>query len=254
MTLSFCEIISKNPLKGPHMRIDGRSPMQLRPVRLTVDYLDYAEGSVLIEAGKTRALCAASVEEKVPPFLEGKGQGWVTAEYNMLPRATHTRSSRERDGRVSGRTQEIQRLIGRSLRAVVDMNALGPRTITLDCDVLQADGGTRTASITGAYVALYRACSALVQCGLLVVHPVRTAVAAVSVGVVGGEILLDLCYAEDSRADVDCNVVMTAEHEFVEVQGTGEGDVFSRATMDSLITLAEEGISELLAIQQKYLR
>ena len=236
------------------MRIDGRSPMQLRPVRLTVDYLDYAEGSVLIEAGKTRVLCAASVEEKVPPFLEGKGQGWVTAEYNMLPRATHTRSSRERDGRVSGRTQEIQRLIGRSLRAVVDMNMLGPRTITLDCDVLQADGGTRTASITGAYVALHRACSALVQRGVVAVHPVGTAVAAVSVGVVGGEILLDLCYAEDSRADVDSNVVMTTEHEFVEVQGTGEGNVFSRATMDSLITLAEQGISELLAMQQKYLR
>lgn len=235
-------------------RIDGRSRTQLRPVCLTVDYLDYAEGSVLIETGNTRVLCAASVEEKVPPFLEGKGQGWVTAEYNMLPRATHTRSPRERDGRVSGRTQEIQRLIGRSLRAVVDMNALGPRTITIDCDVLQADGGTRTASITGAYVALHRACSLLMQRGVLAAHPVRTAVAAVSVGVVDGEILLDLCYAEDSHADVDCNIVMTAEHEFVEVQGTGEGNVFSRATMDALITLAEQGITELLAIQQKYLR
>lgn len=235
-------------------RIDDRSKIQLRPVRLTVDYLDYAEGSVLIETGNTRVLCAASVEEKVPPFLEGKGQGWVTAEYNMLPRATHTRSPRERDGRVSGRTQEIQRLIGRSLRAVVDMNALGPRTITIDCDVLQADGGTRTASITGAYVALHRACSLLMQRGVLAAHPVRTAVAAVSVGVVDGEILLDLCYAEDSHADVDCNIVMTAEHEFVEVQGTGEGNVFSRATMDALITLAEQGITELLAIQQKYLR
>jgi ribonuclease PH len=235
-------------------RIGGRSKTQLRPVRLTVDYLDYAEGSVLIETGNTRVLCAASVEEKVPPFLEGKGQGWVTAEYNMLPRATHTRSPRERDGRVSGRTQEIQRLIGRSLRAVVDMNALGPRTITIDCDVLQADGGTRTASITGAYVALHRACSLLMQRGVLAAHPVRTAVAAVSVGVVDGEILLDLCYAEDSHADVDCNIVMTAEHEFVEVQGTGEGNVFSRATMDALITLAEQGITELLAIQQKYLR
>src|SRR5690348_18486543 len=149
------------------IRSDGRQKTQLRPIRLTVGYLDYAEGSVLIEAGKTRVLCAASIEEKVPPFLEGKGQGWVTAEYNMLPRATHTRSSRERDGRVSGRTQEIQRLVGRSLRAVVDMTALGPRTITLDCDVLQADGGTRTASITGAYVALHRACSLLVKRGLL---------------------------------------------------------------------------------------
>lgn len=233
-------------------RIDDRSPSQLRPVRLTVDYLDYAEGSVVIEAGKTRVLCAASIEEKVPPFLEGKGQGWVTAEYSMLPRATHTRSPRERDGRVSGRTQEIQRLIGRSLRAAVDLDKLGPRTITLDCDVLQADGGTRTASITGAYVALHRACSQLVKRGLLSVHPVRTAVAAVSVGVVGGSILLDLCYEEDSRADVDFNVVMTAEHEFIEVQGTGEGGVFSHATMDSLVKLAEQGISELLEVQKKY--
>jgi len=234
-------------------RIDGRTPIQLRPVHLAVDYLDYAEGSVLIETGSTRVLCAASVEEKVPLFLEGKGQGWVTAEYNMLPRATHSRGSRERDGRISGRTQEIQRLIGRSLRAVIDMNALGPRTITLDCDVLQADGGTRTASITGAYVALHRACSSLLQRKILTVHPVRTAVAAVSVGVVGGEILLDLCYQEDSNADVDSNIVMTAEHEFVEVQGTGEGNVFSRATLDAMITLAEQGITELLEIQQRYL-
>jgi len=234
-------------------RIDGRSQTQLRPVRLTVDYVDYAEGSVLIEAGKTRVLCAASVEEKVPPFLEGKGQGWVTAEYNMLPRATHTRSSRERDGRVSGRTQEIQRLIGRSLRAGVDMVALGPRTITLDCDVIQADGGTRTAAITGAYVALHRACSLLVKRNLLPVQPVRTAVAAISVGMVEGEMLLDLCYAEDSRAEVDFNVVMTAEHEFIEIQGTGEGGVFSRATMDAMIQLAEQGITTLLEIQRQYI-
>src|SRR5207245_11088796 len=173
-------------------RIDGRSLIQLRPVHIIVDYLDFAEGSVLIEAGKTRVLCAASVEEKVPPFLEGKGQGWVTGEYTMLHRATHTRSSRERDGRISGRTQEIQRLIGRSLRAVVDMQTLGPRTITLDCDVLQADGGTRTTSITGAYVALYRACTHLVKQGILTQHPLRTAVAATSVGVIHGEIMLDL--------------------------------------------------------------
>ncbi len=234
-------------------RIDYRSQTQLRPVRMTIDYLDYAEGSVLIEAGNTRVLCAASIEEKVPPFLEGKGMGWVTAEYNMLPRATNTRNVRERDGRVSGRTQEIQRLIGRSLRAVVDMDALGPRTITLDCDVLQADGGTRTASITGAYVALYRACSKLITKGVLNTHPVRTAVAAVSVGVVGGEIMLDLCYEEDSRADVDFNVVMTAEHDFIEVQGTGEGGVFSRATMEEIVNLAEKGISELLEIQKQYI-
>src|SRR5579884_3328077 len=234
-------------------RIDGRTPTQLRPVRITVDYLDYAEGSVLIETGKTRVLCAASVEEKVPPFLEGKGQGWVTGEYNMLPRATHTRSARERDGRVSGRTQEIQRLIGRSLRAAVDMQALGPRTITLDCDVLQADGGTRTASITGAYIALHRACSLLVKRGILTTHPLKTAVAAVSVGIVGGEILLDLCYEEDSRADVDFNVVMTAQHQFVEVQGTGEGGVFDRGSMDKLISLAEQGIDQLLELQKQYL-
>lgn len=234
-------------------RIDGRIQTQLRPLHLTVDVLDYPEGSVLIEAGRTRVLCAASVEEKVPPFLEGRGQGWVTAEYNMLPRATHTRSSRERSGHISGRTQEIQRLIGRSLRASIDLLALGPRTITLDCDVLQADGGTRTAAITGAYVALHRACSLLLKRGLITALPIRTAVAAVSVGVVQGELLLDLCYEEDSHADVDFNVVMTAEHEFVELQGTGEGAVFSRATMNSLIALAEDGITDLLALQQRYL-
>ena len=233
-------------------RIDRRLPEQLRPVRFTIDYLDFAEGSVLIEAGNTRVLCAASIDERVPPFLEGKGTGWVTAEYNMLPRSTHTRTSRERDERVSGRTQEIQRLIGRSLRAVVDMQKLGPRTITLDCDVIQADGGTRTASITGAYVALHRACTKLVLGGILAEHPVRTAVAAVSAGVVGGEILLDLCYEEDSRADVDFNVVMTAQHEFIEVQGTGEGGVFSRPTMDALISLAQQGIDELLTMQKSY--
>ncbi len=233
-------------------RIDERNSSQLRPVTFTVDVLDYAEGSVLIEAGKTRVLCAVSVEERVPPFLEGKERGWVTAEYNMLPRATHTRSSRERDGKVGGRTQEIQRLIGRSLRAVVDMKALGPRTIILDCDVLQADGGTRTASITGAYVALHRACSLLMKRGLLAKHPVTTAVAAISVGVVNGDILLDLCYAEDSRADVDFNVVMTAEHEFIEIQGTGENAVFSRSTMDSLVVLAEQGITELLELQKRH--
>jgi ribonuclease PH len=234
-------------------RIDGRTAAQLRPVRLTVDFLDYAEGSVLIEAGATRVLCAASVEEKVPPFLEGKGEGWVTAEYSMLPRATLTRTPRERDGRLSGRTQEIQRLIGRSLRAAVDMQALGARTITLDCDVLQADGGTRTAAITGAYVALHRACSQLVKRGVLSVNPLRTAVAAVSVGVVGGDLLLDLCYAEDSQADVDFNVVMMAEHEFIEVQGTGEKSVFDRTAMNNLIALAEMGISELLEIQRRYI-
>ncbi|HEX4715278.1 MAG TPA: ribonuclease PH [Ktedonobacteraceae bacterium] len=235
------------------IRIDGRSRTQLRPLSLSVDFIDYAEGSVLIEAGRTRVLCTASIEESVPAFLEGKGRGWVTAEYNMLPRATHTRNTRERGGKISGRTQEIQRLIGRSLRAAVDLSKLGPRTITLDCDVIQADGGTRTASVTGAYVALHRACSRLVAQGLLPVHPIQTAVAAISVGVVAGEILLDLCYAEDSRAEVDFNAVMTAGHEFIEVQGTGEGGTFSRATMNTLLDLAESGITDLLQIQQKYL-
>ncbi|WP_287267497.1 ribonuclease PH [Thermogemmatispora sp.] len=236
------------------IRTDGRSQTQLRPLRLTVDYLDYAEGSVIIETGRTRVLCAATVEEKVPPFLEGSGRGWVTAEYSMLPRATLTRTPREREGRISGRTQEIQRLIGRSLRAAVDLEALGTRTLILDCDVLQADGGTRTAAITGAFVALYRACSRLVERGLLPAHPVRTAVAAVSVGVVEGEPLLDLCYEEDARAEVDFNVVMTAHGDFVEVQGTGEGGVFSRTRLDELLSLAQEGISQLLAFQQPYLR
>jgi ribonuclease PH len=234
------------------IRIDGRSRTQLRPLKLSPDFVDYAEGSVLIEAGHTRVLCTASVEEKVPPFLEGKNQGWVTAEYNMLPRATHRRTARERSGTISGRTQEIQRLIGRSLRAAVNLSELGPRTITLDCDVLQADGGTRTLSISGAYIALARACAHLVAQGVLAAHPIRTAVAAVSVGVVDGEVLLDLCYAEDSRADVDCNVVMTAAHECIEVQGTGEGGTFSRATLSELLDLAEQGIAELLQIQQHY--
>src|SRR5258708_23329878 len=215
-------------------RIDGRMQTQLRPVHMTVDYLDNAEGSVLIEAGKTRVLCAASIEERVPLFLEGKDQGWVTAEYSMLPRATHTRSSRERDGRGSGRTQELQRLIGRSLRAAVDMNKLGSRTITLDCDVLQADGGTRTASLTGAYVALYRACSQLVTRGILAVHPVRTAVAAVSVGVVGGEILLDLCSEQDSRSELHFNVLTTANHHFIQVMGKGESGYCCRIKMEAL--------------------
>lgn len=235
------------------IRIDGRSRTQVRPVKLSVDFVDYAEGSVLIEAGYTRVLCTASIEESVPPFLEGKGQGWVTAEYNMLPRATHTRNARERSGKISGRTQEIQRLIGRSLRAAIDLTRLGPRTIILDCDVIQADGGTRTASISGAYVALHRACSRLLTQGVLPAHPIRTAVAAISAGIVEGEILLDLCYAEDSHADVDFNVVMTAGHEFIEVQGTGEGGVFSRATMNELLDLAEQGIGEILQIQQKYI-
>ncbi len=235
-------------------RVDGRAPDALRPIKVIVDYQAYAEGSVLIEAGATRVLCAASVEEGVPEFLEGRGQGWLTAEYSMLPRATKTRSRREVSvGRPSGRTQEIQRLIGRSLRAALDLRLLGERTLTLDCDVLQADGGTRTLAITGAYIAAHRACTALLKQGLLKGHPVQTAVAAVSVGVVDGVPLLDLNYAEDSRAEVDCNVVMTGRGEFVEVQGTAEGRPFSREALDTLLELAEQGIRQLISIQQAHL-
>ena len=235
-------------------RVDGREPTQLRPIKVTVDYQRYAEGSVLIEAGETRVLCAASIEEVVPAFLEGRGQGWLTAEYSMLPRATKTRSRRESSvGRPSGRTQEIQRLIGRSLRAALDLKLLGERTLTVDCDVLQADGGTRTLSITGAYIAAHRACTALLKQGLLKGHPVQTAVAAISVGVIDDVPLLDLNYAEDSRAQVDFNVVMTGKGEFVEVQGTAEGRPFSREALESLLALAEQGIRQLLAIQQAHL-
>ena len=232
-------------------RVDGREPMELRPIKVTVDYQRYAEGSVLIEAGETRVLCAASIEETVPAFLEGRGQGWLTAEYSMLPRATKTRTRRESAvGRPSGRTQEIQRLIGRSLRAALDLKLLGERTLTVDCDVLQADGGTRTLSITGAYIAAHRACTALLKQGLLKGHPVQTPVAAVSVGIVDGAPLLDLNYAEDSRAQVDFNVVMTGRGEFVEVQGTAEGRPFSREALDGLLALAEQGIRQLLEIQR----
>ena len=235
-------------------RVDGREPTDLRPIKVTVDYQRYAEGSVLIEAGETRVLCAASIEEVVPAFLEGRGQGWLTAEYSMLPRATKTRTRRESSvGRPSGRTQEIQRLIGRSLRAALDLKLLGERTLTVDCDVLQADAGTRTLSITGAYIAAHRACTALLKQGLLKGQPVQTPVAAVSVGIVDGVPLLDLNYAEDSRAQVDFNVVMTGRGEFVEVQGTAEGRPFSREALDGLLALAEQGIRRLVEIQQAHL-
>ncbi len=234
-------------------RADGRANDALRPVRMTVDYLKHAEGSVLVEFGDTRVLCVASIEERVPGFLVGRGQGWVTAEYAMLPRAGNTRSARESvTGKVGGRTHEIQRLIGRSLRACVDLRALGERTIVLDCDVIQADGGTRTAAITGAWVALKRACKTLRAQGVLATDPVKLGLAAVSVGIANGEPLLDLDYAEDSRAEVDANVVMTDRHEFVEVQGTAEGKPFSRARLDDLLALAEKGITELLAIQREH--
>ena len=230
------------------IRDDGRTADELRPTRITPDAQAFAEGSALIEAGMTRVLCAVSVEDKVPRFLRGTGRGWVTAEYAMLPRSTHTRAPRERTPR--GRSQEIQRLIGRSLRAAVDMDKLGERTFTVDCDVLQADGGTRTAAITGAYVALYQAFSALAADGMLAEMPLRTAVAATSVGIVDGAVMLDLCYDEDSRADADFNVAMTAEGEFVELQGSAERAPFSRDALDQALASAERGIRRLIRIQR----
>jgi len=228
-----------------------RSPSQLRPVRIHRQYTRHAEGSVLIEVGHTKVLCTASVEEKVPPFLKGKGSGWVTAEYGMLPRATHTRGAREAAaGKQSGRTQEIQRLIGRSLRSVTDMAVLGERQVTIDCDVLQADGGTRCASITGAMVALADAIEHLRKAGLVAGNPLRDYVAAISVGIVEGEAVLDLDYAEDSSCDTDMNVVMTGAGHFVEVQGTAEGAPFTRAQMSSLVDLASAGIAELVSMQR----
>jgi ribonuclease PH len=233
------------------MRPSGRAADALRPVRITRHFTRHAEGSVLIEMGDTRVLCTASVEESVPPFLKGKGEGWVTAEYGMLPRATHSRMRREAvQGKQSGRTQEIQRLIGRSLRAVTDLSALGERQIVVDCDVLQADGGTRCASITGAFVALADACASLVAAGQLAASPLRDHVAAVSVGIVGGVPVLDLDYPEDSGCDTDMNVVMTGAGGFVELQGTAEGTPFSRTQMDVLLALAESGIAQLIAAQR----
>lgn len=233
------------------MRPSHRLPDQLRSVRITRNYTCHAEGSVLIEFGNTKVLCTASVEESVPPFLKGKGQGWVTAEYGMLPRATHTRSAREAaKGKQSGRTQEIQRLIGRSLRAVVDLDALGERQIIVDCDVLQADGGTRTASITGACVAVHDALQKLVQTGRLASSPLRDWVAAVSVGMFEGVPVLDLDYPEDSACDTDMNVVMTGQGRFVEVQGTAEGLPFSREELNRLLVLAEAGVVQLVAAQK----
>jgi len=236
------------------LRADGRTADQLRPVRLTRNYTCHAEGSVLVEFGNTKVLCTASVEERVPPHKRGSGEGWVTAEYGMLPRATHTRGDREAArGKQSGRTQEIQRLIGRSMRCVFDLKALGERTITLDCDVLQADGGTRTAAITGAYVAAHDAVSWLMAEGKIAFSPIREAVAAISVGIHAGTPLLDLAYTEDSACDTDMNVVMTASGGFVELQGTAEGEAFSRAEMNALLDLADKGIRELLAAQKQVL-
>ena len=233
------------------MRPSQRHASQLRDVRITRNFTCHAEGSVLIEMGDTQVLCTASVEESVPPFLRGKGQGWVTAEYGMLPRSTHTRSTREAArGKQTGRTQEIQRLIGRSLRAVTDLKALGERQITLDCDVLQADGGTRCASITGAWIALHDACAKLVAEGKLSTNPIRDHVAAISVGIYQGAPVLDLDYPEDSDCDTDMNVIMTGSGGLVEIQGTAEGDPFTRAQMDTLVDMAEAGIRELVARQK----
>jgi ribonuclease PH len=233
------------------IRTQGRAADALRPVTLTRQYTKHAEGSVLVAFGDTKVLCTASVEERVPPHKKGSGEGWVTAEYGMLPRATHTRSDREAArGKQTGRTQEIQRLIGRSLRCVFDLKALGERTITLDCDVLQADGGTRTAAITGAFVAAHDAVSGLLAAGKITASPIRDFVAAISVGIVGGTPLLDLEYVEDSACDTDMNVVMTGAGGFVELQGTAEGAAFSRAEMDALVGLADRGIRELVALQK----
>ena len=236
------------------MRPSQRQPDQPRAVKITRNFTRHAEGSVLIEMGDTRVLCTASVEENVPPFLRGKGQGWVTAEYGMLPRSTHTRSAREAaKGKQTGRTQEIQRLIGRSLRAVTDLKALGERQITLDCDVLQADGGTRCASITGAWIALFEACDKLVQAGKLPANPVKDHVAAISVGIFEGSPVLDLDYPEDSNCDTDMNVIMTGQGGIVEVQGTAEGEPFSREQMNVLMDLATMGIRQLVAAQESAL-
>jgi ribonuclease PH len=232
-------------------RTDGRAPGQLRPTRITPAFTMHAEGSVLIEAGQTKVICTASVEDRVPPFMRNSGKGWVTAEYGMLPRATSTRTQREATaGKVGGRTQEIQRLIGRSLRSVTKLDAMGERTVWVDCDVIQADGGTRTAAITGGFVALALALKKMRAAGQIKAIPLLDHVAAISVGVVGGRPLLDLAYDEDSRADVDMNVVKTGDGRFIEVQGTAEGPPFERQALDDLLALADEGIRELVEIQR----
>lgn len=237
-----------------NLRVDGRKNNELRNIRIIRDYNKYAEGSVLVEFGDTKIICTASVEEKVPLFRKGTGEGWVTAEYDMLPRATLTRNSRDRNAlRISGRSNEIQRFIGRSLRSVIDFKLLGERTITIDCDVIQADGGTRTAAITGGFVALMDACSVLVNNKVISEIPIMDFVAAISVGYVDGHELLDLCYAEDSKATVDMNVVMTAAGQLIEVQATGEERPFDRRIFDNLLDLAQKGIENIIDIQKNVL-
>jgi len=235
-------------------RVDGRAWDELRPVKITPGFQSFAEGSTLIELGKTRVLCSVSMEDRVPAFLRGAGSGWVTAEYAMLPRSTVTRTPRDSSpGRVAGRNQEIQRLIGRSLRVVTDLTALGERTLIVDCDVLQADGSTRTAAITGAYVALYQAMQTLANMGIISSIPLESAVAATSVGIVHSNMLIDMCYDEDSNAEADFNVVMTSQGKFVEVQGTAETKPFTKETIDSLLSLAQKGIEQLFQAQQSAL-
>jgi ribonuclease PH len=236
------------------MRPDGRKQDELRKVKVTRDFITSAEGSVLIELGRTRVICTASIEERVPPFLKDQNRGWVTAEYSMLPRATQTRTLRESTtGRTGGRTHEIQRLIGRSLRSVVDLSSIGQRTFWVDCDVIQADGGTRTAAITGAFICLADACAFALHKGIIQTSPLRDYLAAVSVGIVGGENLLDLCYEEDSSAEVDMNIVMTGKGELVEIQGTAETKPFSTETLSQLIALSKKGIHDLVSMQKSLL-
>ncbi len=237
------------------LRVDKRKVDEKREVKITRDYTVYAEGSVLIEVGATKVICTASVVDKVPPFLKNQGKGWITAEYSMLPRATQDRNQRESaKGKLSGRTMEIQRLIGRALRACLDLEKLGERTITIDCDVIQADGGTRTASITGGYIALEMAIRRLIEQGALSENPLISNVAAVSVGIVKGQELLDLSYVEDFEAEVDMNIVMNEKGEFIEIQGTGEESTYTRAQLDTLLKLAEKGIAELIEIQKREIK
>jgi len=255
--MDISDAILRIEYKGarPVKRGDGRAFNQLREVKITPGFMSFAEGSVLIEMGKTHVICTASLDERVPPFLKGTGRGWVTAEYSMLPRATLTRTQRDSaHGRINGRSQEIQRLIGRSLRAVTDLAALGERQLIVDCDVVQADGGTRTASITGAYIALYQALKNMKTMGLISSIPLRNAVAATSVGIMRSYMMLDLCYEEDSQAEVDFNIVMTDQGEFVEVQGTAEQKPFSKNSLEGLLGLAEGGIKQLFEIQQNVIK
>ena len=233
------------------MRPDGRKPKELRPLKITPSYIKTTDGSVLIEMGDTRVICTAKLEERVPPFLRNSGKGWITAEYGMLPGSSQQRIGRESSrGKVGGRTHEIQRLIGRSLRAIADLKSLGERTVWIDCDVIQADGGTRTASITGAYIALAEAARGWLQRGMITVSPIKDSVAAVSIGIVAGKILLDLCYEEDSKADVDMNFVMTGSGKFIEVQGTAESAPFTKKQMERMAEIAQGGIKDLLIAQK----